>query len=237
MLALWQACFTANVEEVRSAIDRGEDVNGKGGTFNATCLMTAVNKGAEGIVELLLQQPSCDLSVQDSYGFTALHYACDHGLPGIVRRLATHPRQGSLDSRSNGGWTALMKAAAKGREECVRELLRIPVLDVNLKNHQEKTALMLAVEVDSVECVRELVTAHRVDLQTMDGQGKTLQDVARLFRPLGKECLLFPCRQRGNSEVMRLVIPQASLPHLSVCPVCHNSLHGLPGGRRVVSTA
>ena len=85
--------------------------------------MAAVRRGFEEVFTELLQQEDCDPSLEDRHKWTALHMACLSGRVGMVRQLASHPRQGSLNSKDGvGGKTAIMWAVEKNKAECVLAL-------------------------------------------------------------------------------------------------------------------
>ena len=75
MAPLWQLCVVGKLAEVREALARGEDVNGKADEGAFTALMGAMFVGDTEIVKLLLEQPTVDLNYSDTSGQTALHKA------------------------------------------------------------------------------------------------------------------------------------------------------------------
>ena len=75
MSSLGLTCWTGDLAGARKAIDRGEDVNDKDGVFDQTPLMWAVTHQHNSIVKLLLEQPTLDLNLTDSNGWTVLHSA------------------------------------------------------------------------------------------------------------------------------------------------------------------
>ena len=99
-----------------------------------TCLIAAVWKGHEEVVTELLQQEDCDLSLENSNKQTALHWACWNGNVVIVRQLASHPRQGSLNSKNSEGDTAVMEAVRYGRPECVLALGRVAGVELDTRD-------------------------------------------------------------------------------------------------------
>ena len=61
MAPLWQLCSEGKLVRVRFALRAGEDVNSRN-KFNDTALMWAVEKKHNGIVRLLLQQPTIQVN-------------------------------------------------------------------------------------------------------------------------------------------------------------------------------
>ena len=88
MSPIWDLCEEGNLEEVRAALARGEDVNSSDGDM--TGLMLALHRGHNSVVELLLSQPSLDVNSSDSGGSTALHWV-DSNVTGL-RLLLADPR-------------------------------------------------------------------------------------------------------------------------------------------------
>ena len=72
---LWRLCDYGKLDEVRSALARGEDVNDKD-RYGFTALMKALWKH-NSIVKLLLDQPGVKTNEKDNDGWTALHWAAD----------------------------------------------------------------------------------------------------------------------------------------------------------------
>ena len=142
-LDLYKASEAGDLQSVRAALAAGQSANSRG-EFDWTCLMAAVWQGHEEVVTELLQQEDCDLSLEDSYKMTALHYACYTGRVGMVRQLASHPRQGSLNSKDKWGDTAIMLAVECGEAECVLALGRVAGVELDTRdrdgNSLEKVA-------------------------------------------------------------------------------------------------
>ena len=143
-MTLWELCERGDLEDVREALVRGEDVNGND-SDGMTGLMWAVKHKHNSIVEFLLQYPGVDVNCQDSLGGTALHWSVSHDNPEGLRLLLAHPGVRSLNTRTRDGMTPLMAAMF----------------------------------FDSLSCVRELVGVEGEDLDTRDGQGRSLEEVAR----------------------------------------------------------
>ncbi|KAG9401649.1 Retinoic acid induced 14 [Aphanomyces cochlioides] len=66
-----------------------------------------------------LMTTGCDPNAKDGYGWTALHYAADHGVVEVVDALA----RVDLDAQDVAGWTPLMCAAAHGHVAVMSRLL------------------------------------------------------------------------------------------------------------------
>ena len=154
MRPLWKSCKLGKVAEVREALARGEDVNGKD-KDNQTGLMWAAENKHNSIVRLLLEQPTLDLNCTDVIGVTALHKAAKYDFH-----------------------TALQRAEYWDNSEAVRLLLADPRLSTaNHKSKHGHTPAMRAIFSKNVNALRELVTHPSVDLDI--GTNLSLEDLAR----------------------------------------------------------
>ena len=108
MAPLWELCSEGKVAEVKAALARGEDVNGRG--YNRTGLMWAVQLKHNPVVRLLLEQPEVDLNCRNTNGSTALHLAAsDDNVEGVELLLAD-PRLNTVNHENKYGETAVMEA-------------------------------------------------------------------------------------------------------------------------------
>ena len=135
-----QLCWKGNLEEVRAALVRGEDVNGVEARFsNQTGLMLAVMKGHNSIVRLLLEQPTLDLNFTDKSRATALHYAAQHGNVEVVRLLLADPRQNCANLKDGYGKTPVMNAMFYNMENALHELVANPSVDLNILDGKQRS--------------------------------------------------------------------------------------------------
>ena len=123
MPRLWHLCVDGKLDEVRSALARGEDVNSKSSN-GGTALMWAVKEKHNSIVKLLLDQPAVDVNVKDKDGWTALRCAASANNAEGARMLLLHKDFNSANVIDNEGDTALMWAVIYGNEEVLRELVK-----------------------------------------------------------------------------------------------------------------
>jgi ankyrin repeat protein len=111
------------VEELRSAIHKGVDLNKKD-IFGATALHYAVAEKHQAIVALLLEN-GADVAVQDKDGKTALHYAIEYNIPEMAELLIKQDPAVIAISDQFGNqplWTATFNS--KGDYSLVLLLLR-----------------------------------------------------------------------------------------------------------------
>ena len=73
---LWESCCLGKLQMARELLLAGADPNTKAGCDNWTCLMQAIWRNHEEVVDLLLAQPNIDVNSKDIFYYTALHYAC-----------------------------------------------------------------------------------------------------------------------------------------------------------------
>ena len=133
MAPFLQLCSDGDLEEVRAALARGEDVNSRDKN-KVTGLMGTLFKAHNTVVEVLLQHPSLDINRSDCRGFTAVHWACLADNVTSLRMLLGDPRLTSVNTRIHCGWTPLMVAVHKGSVECVRELVRVEGVDLGTRD-------------------------------------------------------------------------------------------------------
>ena len=122
MPRLWHLCVDGKLDEVRSALARGEDVNSKN-SIGTTALIIAVGRKHNSIVKLLLDQPAVDVNVKNNFGRTALHHAAWSNNAEGARMLLLHKDFNSANVTDNAGNTTLMIAVMKRNEEVLRELV------------------------------------------------------------------------------------------------------------------
>ena len=95
---LWKLCHDGKLDEVRSALARGEDVNDKD-SWGTTALMYAVLGRHNSIVKLLLDQPGLKTNERSNIGATALHWAADCNNRDAARMLLLHQTMDSANAK------------------------------------------------------------------------------------------------------------------------------------------
>ena len=137
---LLEICRDGKLVEVSEALQAGADPNTKGGCRVdgslrdfVTCLMVAIVRSHEEMVELLLAQPGIEVNAKDSRKETALYYACRGGNVVILSKLLAVP--GILVNERNyynHGWSPIMEAVFRGKPDVVRMMAAVDkvVLDV-----------------------------------------------------------------------------------------------------------
>ena len=80
------------------------------------------------IINFLLQNKLVDVNARDTFGRTALHYACSAGQLELVKVLIENGAD--VNQKNNGGETPLIKACAFGEVLIVEYLLTLTNVDV-----------------------------------------------------------------------------------------------------------
>ncbi|KAL7859761.1 hypothetical protein SRHO_G00149080 [Serrasalmus rhombeus] len=122
---LYQACAKNQASSLRRVLERGVtrdevmelDINGRNG------LMLAVAKGFIDIVYGLNKCPYLDINHQDNDGNTALMIAAQAGFVTILTYILNFFSGVDTELRDNRGFTALIKAAIQGNNDCVASLV------------------------------------------------------------------------------------------------------------------
>ncbi len=90
-----------------------------------------------------------------------LSYVKEKDIEGVRRAIKAGA---NVNQQNDAGETALMFAALKGHLEIVRELLKVPEIEVNKKNRDGNTALMFAAFKGHSEIVQELLKAPGIEV-------------------------------------------------------------------------
>ena len=161
--SLYQMCEWGELEGVRAALVRGEDINQRGGARGWTGLMAAVFSSQAPTVHLLVDHAGLDVNLPDSSGRTALHLACyeTFGDAGLVRLLLAHPSLACLNSRDSWGASPIMAAVSSGNMDCFRELARLPGVNLETRNEQGLGLEEVAWQVGWQEEVRREMNTQR----------------------------------------------------------------------------
>ncbi|KAK7923328.1 hypothetical protein PG985_007399 [Apiospora marii] len=153
---------------VKFLIDKGADINKKGGESVATPLQWAAQRSNYYTVNLLLQH-GADPLITDSQGYNTLHISTFGGNILLITLLL---HQGiPVDVVDSYGHTALMWAAYKGFPLCVDLFLRWGA-SVHAKDEQGFTALHWALVKGSPPCILKIIE-YGADRFAKTDTGKT----------------------------------------------------------------
>ncbi|KAI1854758.1 hypothetical protein JX266_000876 [Neoarthrinium moseri] len=170
-------------------IEKGADLNKKGGESVATPLQWAAQRSNYYTVNLLLQH-GADPLISDAQGYNTLHISTFNGNVLLITLLL---HQGiPVDVADSYGHTALMWAAYKGFPLCVDLFLRWGA-SVHATDEQGFTALHWALVKGSAPCILKLIE-YGADRFAKTHTGKTPAITAQDLNTVGawhralKEC-------------------------------------------------
>ena len=130
---IWLKLSAGNLGEVWAALQAGGDPNSRGGLLNKTCLMWAIIRGNEEMVDVLLEQPCIEVHAKDNNGNTALHMACARNNVAILNQLLAFP--GILvNERDSRDWTPIMRAIRFAKQDAVRVLAAVEKVDLDVRD-------------------------------------------------------------------------------------------------------
>ena len=130
---IYWKCALGKLEEVREALQAGADPNTRVPITDSTCLMVAISRKQEEVVDLLLAQPSIEVNAKDNKNITALHLACRTrtGNIAILSKLLAVP--GILvNERDSDGWTPIMLAIIYSEPDAVRVMAAVEDVDLDV---------------------------------------------------------------------------------------------------------
>lgn len=149
-------------------VEKGADVNAKGGDSNATAAMWAAQRCHFYIVHLLLQSGT-DTLLLDASGYNLLHLATIDG-NAMLLILLLH-QDIPVDVADPQGHTSLMWAGYKGWPVCVDLLLRYGA-NVNARDENGYTPLHWALVKGSKPCLEKIIE-FGADRFAKTNEGKT----------------------------------------------------------------
>lgn len=126
-----------------------------------TPLHLAAERGQQSLIKILLGRMA-HAETQDSMGRTALHLAVGHKHIDAVRVLLEHQQRRKfplINVQDNNGCSALHMAVGMEHDVMVGVLLRVPDIDIELRNSQGRTALHVAVLHGSSKVIEQLLAA------------------------------------------------------------------------------
>lgn len=173
---LFNAVSSDNLEEVKSLIVKGENVNAKDKNYNGiTALFLAVENGNLEIVEILLNA-GAKVNARDVEKRTPLMNLDDDATPELVNLLLRHGAKVNLADKEKN--TALIFASDYANKDVVQALIYAGA-DVNAVNKQGETALMNAAENDETEIVK-LLLGSGANANARNRDGKTALSLAKM---------------------------------------------------------
>ena len=135
-------------------------------------------------VLLFLVHNGYDLNCTDRFGYTAFHYACQHGQLEAVKNLLECGACLDKTTENSEQWNGFLIAVHAGHLETVRYLLSQQI-DMNAQNSNGETALHLAVQSGHLPLVQSLLHFNNI---------KTALYLASQFGHIEQDSL---CHRRG----------------------------------------
>lgn len=162
-----------NRAAVKSALDKGVDVNTKDKNGRSLLLIATIGKQTE-MVKMLISYKA-DVNLQDDQLDSPFLYAGASGQTELVRLFLDHGARFEVFNRYNG--TALIPACERGHVETVKVLAETKGFPINHVNRLGWTALMEAVILgNGTQKYQEIVHTLKdsgADLSIPDHSGKT----------------------------------------------------------------
>jgi ankyrin repeat protein len=116
--AIHDAAAKGDLAGVQAELDKGVDVNTKGGDAGVPPLLLTALNGHMKVAELLIAN-GANLEGTDKFGNTPLHYAAHHGSKEIVILLITN--SADVNAKDKGGESPLNMAANKETADLLRK--------------------------------------------------------------------------------------------------------------------
>ena len=143
------ACLYGDVLTVRDIVTSKEvDINNTNDDrLSSTPLINAMLSNHTEVVRFLLTQPELQLDKRNSYGDTALHWACsNNGMISVVRLFCQDRRctPSVVNIKNYHGRTALMVAVYFGQLEIVKEMETVEGTDFDTKDSNGRTLIEMA---------------------------------------------------------------------------------------------
>ena len=153
-LQLAYASHNGDLEQVKSLIKLGADVNNSVDEYNGMALGNAAGEGHLAVVKYLVEKAHANINLKLSDGgYTILMDACIGGNLDVISYLIDNGADVNFtDSR---GDTALINVSRNGNLEVVKLLVDKGAV-INYQNDQKETALTVAEKNGHLEVVKHL---------------------------------------------------------------------------------
>ena len=184
-LHLHQAASKGDIDEIKSLIARGADINTKD-KEGRTPLHTAARSCQKELVQLMLAK-GADVNTKDKRGWRPLDEAVTGGHKEVVELLIE--AGADVNVQSEAGYTPLQTACFRGQREVV-ELLIAKGADLEIENQLGQRALHVAVYFGHPE-VAKLLVGKGANVDLKDNEGRTALQLAK---------------EKGQTEIVKLLL-------------------------------
>ena len=164
---LHYACKAGNVSLVRTLIEHKADITAKNKEGDMPVHIAAYNGRGETIMALITEF-GCDANIEDSDGWTLLHYACKAGNVSLVQTLIEH--KADITAKNKEGDMPVHIAVCNDIGEVILALITEFGCDTNIANSNGWTLLHYACKAGNVSLVRTLIK-HKADITVKNNRG------------------------------------------------------------------
>jgi len=118
------ACREKNFFEVERIIEEDKSIINRKDSIGETGLIIAIWRNDCQILRKIISYPDLDMSLSNSFGWTAFHCCCNFNRYEILNQLLQHPRCSIGIVQMKDNWANMAKMIAEKKEyiECVRLL-------------------------------------------------------------------------------------------------------------------
>lgn len=155
--ALIYAAQKGLTDNIRILLSNGAKVNYRNPATGLSALSAAAAEGHDDVIRLLVRTGKADVNLSDLSGRTPIFYAIEQNKVNALRTLLS--LGADVNAQDNNGVTALMRASAKNRQDCVDLLLNQKGIKLDQKDFQDRTAIIYSVYADELAPAQALVKA------------------------------------------------------------------------------
>ena len=157
-------------DNIKILLNNGADVNYRNPATGLSSIAAAAAEGNSNTIRLLVRTGNADVNISDLSGRTPIFYAVEQNQEDALRTLFS--LGADPNAQDHTGVTALMRASAKGRQNCVDILLKQKGIQTDTKDFQDRTALTYSVYADDLGPAQALIQAG-ADINGRDKSGYT----------------------------------------------------------------
>ena len=157
-------------DNVKILLANGANPDYRNPATGLSALSAAAAEGQSNTIRLLVRTGKADVNIADLSGRTPIFYAVEQNQEDALRTLLS--LGANVNAQDHNGVTALMRASAKNRQDCVNILLKQKGVDPNLKDFQDRTAIIYSVYAEELAPAQALLKAG-ADLNVRDSSQNT----------------------------------------------------------------